>query len=80
MSFGMTNTFASFMNSMNWVFKDFSNYYKNESTETYRKTAFKSRYDSLEFIVMLFSRTNAFAAFMDLMNWVLKDFPDTFDL
>ncbi|KAA0067849.1 pol protein [Cucumis melo var. makuwa] len=42
------------------------------------KTAFHSRYGHYEFIVMSFGLTNAPAVFMDLMNWVFKDFLDTF--
>ncbi|KAL0554279.1 hypothetical protein IC582_008196 [Cucumis melo] len=41
-------------------------------------TAFRSRYEHYEFIVMSFGLTNASAAFMDLMNRVFKDFLDTF--
>ncbi|KAA0051012.1 hypothetical protein E5676_scaffold675G00890 [Cucumis melo var. makuwa] len=42
------------------------------------KTAFHSRYEHYEFIVMSFGLTNAPAVFMDLMNMVFKDFLDSF--
>ena len=42
------------------------------------KTAFRTRYDHYEFMVMSFGLTNAPAAFMDLMNRVFKDFLDKF--
>ncbi|KAL0556560.1 hypothetical protein IC582_005074 [Cucumis melo] len=42
------------------------------------KTAFRSRYEHYEFIVMSFGLTNALAIFMDLMNRVFKDFLDSF--
>ena len=42
------------------------------------KTAFRSRYEHYEFIVMSFGLTNSLAVFMDLMNRVFKDFLDTF--
>ncbi|KAA0037327.1 ty3-gypsy retrotransposon protein [Cucumis melo var. makuwa] len=42
------------------------------------KTAFRSRYEHYEFIVMSFGLTNAPTVFMDLMNKVFKDFLDTF--
>ncbi|TYK08816.1 ty3-gypsy retrotransposon protein [Cucumis melo var. makuwa] len=42
------------------------------------KTAFRSRYEHYEFIVMSFGLTNASAVFMDLMNRVFKDFLDSF--
>ncbi|TYK04282.1 pol protein [Cucumis melo var. makuwa] len=42
------------------------------------KTAFRSRYEHYEFIVMSFGLTNAPAMFMDLMNRVFKDFLDSF--
>ncbi|TYK23903.1 ty3-gypsy retrotransposon protein [Cucumis melo var. makuwa] len=42
------------------------------------KTAFRSRYEHYEFIVMSFGLTNAPAVFMDLMNRVFKDFLDSF--
>ncbi|KAL0560336.1 hypothetical protein IC582_000737 [Cucumis melo] len=43
------------------------------------KTAFHSRYEHYEFIVMSFGLTNAPAVFMDLMNMVFKDFLDSFE-
>lgn len=46
--------------------------------ENILKTAFKSRYGLYEFIVLSFSLTNAPATFIELMNWVFKDFLDTF--
>ncbi|KAA0052124.1 ty3-gypsy retrotransposon protein [Cucumis melo var. makuwa] len=42
------------------------------------KTAFRSRYEHYEFIVMSFGLTNAPAVFMDLMNRVFREFLDTF--
>ena len=42
------------------------------------KTAFRTRYDHYEFLVMPFGVTNAPAAFMDLMNRVFKTFLDEF--
>ena len=40
------------------------------------KTAFYSRYEHYEFLVMPFDLTNAPTAFMDLMNRVFKLFLD----
>ena len=42
------------------------------------KTAFRMRYGPYEFLVMSFGLTNAPAAFMDLMNWVLRPFLNRF--
>ena len=42
------------------------------------KTAFKTRYDHYEFMVMSFGLTNASATLMDLMNRVFKNFLDRF--
>ncbi|KAL0556820.1 hypothetical protein IC582_005337 [Cucumis melo] len=42
------------------------------------KTAFRSRYGHLEFIVMSFGLKNALAVFVDLMNRVFREFLDTF--
>ena len=42
------------------------------------KTAFHTRYEHYEFLVMPFGITNAPAAFMDLMNRVFEDFLDKF--
>ena len=40
------------------------------------KTAFQTRYDHYEFLVMSFGLTNAPAAFMDLMNRVFHEYLD----
>ncbi|GKC80923.1 putative reverse transcriptase domain-containing protein [Tanacetum coccineum] len=42
------------------------------------KTAFRTRYGHYEFQVMSFGLTNAPAVFMDLMNWVCKEYLDKF--
>ena len=42
------------------------------------KTAFRTRYGHYKFLVMTFGLTNAPAAFMDLLNWVLRPFLDRF--
>ena len=42
------------------------------------KTAFRMRYGHYEFLVLPFGLTNAPAAFMDLMNRVLKPYLDRF--
>ncbi|KAG8493000.1 hypothetical protein CXB51_010222 [Gossypium anomalum] len=42
------------------------------------KTAFRTRYGHYEFLVMPFGRTNAPAAFMDLINRVFQPFLDRF--
>ncbi|KAL8104338.1 hypothetical protein AgCh_028521 [Apium graveolens] len=42
------------------------------------KTAFRTRYGHYEFLVMSFGLTNTPAAFMDLMNWVYKEYLDKF--
>ena len=42
------------------------------------KTAFRTRYDHYEFLVMSFGLTNAPAAFMDLMNRVFRPYVDQF--
>ncbi|XP_070035064.1 uncharacterized protein [Nicotiana tomentosiformis] len=46
--------------------------------EDISKTAFRTRYGHYEFLMMPFGPTNALAAFMDLMNRVLKPFMDRF--
>ena len=42
------------------------------------KTAFRTRYDHYEFLVMPFGFTNALVAFMDLMNRVFQPYFDQF--
>ena len=42
------------------------------------KTAFRSRYGHYEFLIMSFGLTNIPAAFIDLINWVLRPFLDRF--
>ncbi|XP_075499247.1 uncharacterized protein LOC142537633 [Primulina tabacum] len=42
------------------------------------KTAFRTRYDHYEFLVMSFGLTNAPSVFMDLMNGVFKTYLDSF--
>ncbi|KAJ9553119.1 hypothetical protein OSB04_017164 [Centaurea solstitialis] len=44
--------------------------------EDVHKTAFKARYEHLEFVVMPFGLTNAPAVFMDLMNQVCRPMLD----
>ena len=43
-----------------------------------QKTAFRTRYEHYEFLVMSFGLTNTPAAFMDLMNFVFRPFLDRF--
>ncbi|KAL8123838.1 hypothetical protein AgCh_011729 [Apium graveolens] len=42
------------------------------------KTAFRTRYGHYEFLVMSFGLTNAPTTFMDLINWVYKEYLDKF--
>ena len=37
------------------------------------KTAFKTRYGTFEYLVMLFGLTNALATFQKYVNWVLRE-------
>lgn len=41
-------------------------------------TAFYTRYGNYEFFVLSFGLTNAFAAFMDMMNRVFRSYLDKF--
>ncbi|KAJ9565069.1 hypothetical protein OSB04_001035 [Centaurea solstitialis] len=50
----------------------------NVKTEDVPKTAFRTRYERYEFLVMPFGLINAPAAFMDLMNRVCKPYLDKF--
>ena len=43
-----------------------------------QKTAFRTRYEHYEFLVMSFGLINTPAAFMDLMNFVFRPFLDRF--
>ncbi|KAL8107169.1 hypothetical protein AgCh_023831 [Apium graveolens] len=49
-----------------------------DQSEDIPKTAFRTRYEHYEFLVMAFGLTNAPAAFMDLMNRVFKQYLDKF--
>ncbi|KAH0736064.1 hypothetical protein KY285_011771 [Solanum tuberosum] len=42
------------------------------------KMTFRTRYDHYEFLVMSFGFTNALVVFMDLMNWVFRQYLDMF--
>ncbi|XP_020208256.1 uncharacterized protein LOC109793202 [Cajanus cajan] len=46
--------------------------------EDIRKTAFRTRYDRYEYVVMPFGVTNAPSIFMDYMNMIFKPFLDKF--
>ena len=48
--------------------------------EDIQKTAFRTRYDHYEFLVMPFRVTNAPAAFIDLMNRIFSLYLDKFVL
>ena len=41
-------------------------------------TAFQTRYGSYKFPVMPFGLSNALAYFMDLMNWIFREYLDDF--
>ena len=56
-----------------------SGYYQLRVKEVYvPKTAFRTRYDHYEFLVMPFRLTNASTTFMDLMNRVFRPYVDRF--
>ncbi|XP_068344232.1 uncharacterized protein [Pyrus communis] len=56
-----------------------SGYYQLKiKSEHVPKMAFRTRYGHYEFLMMSFGLTNAHAAFMDLMNWVFKQYLDRF--
>ena len=46
--------------------------------EDVQKTAFRSRYDHYEYVVMLFGVTNAPTIFMDYMNRIFRSYLDQF--
>jgi hypothetical protein len=54
-------------------------YYQARIKEDDRlKTAFNTRYDHYEFVVMLFGVTNVLAVFIDLMHRIIKPYLDKF--
>ena len=47
-------------------------------SENFEKTTFRIQYRHYEFLVMSFRVTNAPTTFMDLLNWIFKNYLDEF--